>query len=111
MGGTAYASTAQTKKTPKIRPILDQVLLKRSKNETLTPGGLVIPESAQEKSVTAEVLAVGEGAFSPAGVRIPLSVKPGDVVILSKWGGTEVSVEDNEYMFLREEEILGVKEI
>lgn len=93
-----------------IRPLYDRIVVKRLETETTTPGGIVIPDNAKEKPITAEVIAVGVGKTLENGtVRAP-SVKPGDKVLIGKYAGTEVKVAGDERVVLREDEILAVLE-
>lgn len=93
-----------------IRPLHDRVVVKRLETETTTPGGIVIPDNAKEKPITAEVVAVGGGKPLDNGEKRALSVKVGDRVLIGKYSGTEVKVAGVEHVVLREDEILGVLE-
>ena len=90
------------------RPLGDRVLVRRVKEEEKTKGGIIIPDTAKEKPQQAEVVAVGSGRLLENGDRVPLSVKPGDRVLLGKWSGTDVKIDGEEYLILKEDEILGV---
>jgi len=92
----------------KIRPLGEKILVKRKEAESQTASGIYLPESAKDKPQEAEVLAVGEGKLLENGERAPFQVKVGDTVLLSKWGGTEVTVEDEEYLILNEDDVLGI---
>jgi len=92
----------------KIRPLHDRVLVKRVEEETKTAGGIIIPDSAKEKPTKGEVVAVGAGARDESGKIVPLDVKEGDTVLFAKWGGTEVTVEGDELLIMKESDILGV---
>ncbi len=92
----------------KLRPLHDRVLVKRLEEEEQSRGGIIIPDSAKEKPQQAEVVAVGNGKLSEEGDVIPLVVKPGDRILFGKYGGSEIRVEGQEYLILREDEILGV---
>ena len=92
------------------RPLHDRVLLKRIAAEEKTPGGIIIPDTAKEKPVEGEVLAVGPGARDEAGRVQPLDVKVGDRVLFGKWSGTEVRIEGEDRLILKESDILGVIE-
>jgi chaperonin GroES len=94
----------------KLNPLHDNVIVKREKSEEKTPGGLLIPTTAAEKSTFAEVLAVGKGIITDAGVLIPVGVKPGQKVLLKKNRGVEVTVEAETYLIVKEDDILGVIE-
>ena len=92
----------------KVRPLGEKVLLKRSESEEKTAGGIVLPDAAKEKPQRATVLAVGDGKLLDSGQRSPLSVKRNDQVLLSKWGGTEIKIDGDEYLILDESDILAV---
>ena len=92
----------------KVRPLHDRVLIKRIEEEESIRGGIIIPDSAKEKPQEAEVVAVGSGKRLEDGTVIPLEVKEGDRVLFGKYSGTEIKLEDEDYLILREDEILGV---
>ena len=92
----------------KIRPLHDRVLVKRVEEETKTAGGIIIPDSAKEKPTKGEIVAVGAGARDESGKVVPLDVKEGDTILFAKWGGTEVEVEGQELLIMKESDILGV---
>ena len=92
----------------KISPVNDRILVKRLSEEVMTKGGIIIPDSAQEKPAEGEIVAVGPGKMDDKGKRMPVGVKVGDKVLFSKYGGTEVKIEGEDYMFMREDDILGV---
>ncbi len=94
----------------KIRPLHDRVLVKRLEEEDKTKGGIIIPDSAKEKPIMGKVVAVGKGKVREDGTIAPLDVKKGDKVLFSKYGGTDVTVGDEEVLILREDDILGVVE-
>jgi chaperonin GroES len=94
----------------KIRPLHDRVLVKRLEEEAKTKGGIIIPDSAKEKPIMGKIVAVGKGKVKEDGTVAPLDVKKGDKVLFSKYGGTDVKVGDDEYLILREDDILGVVE-
>ena len=94
----------------KIRPLQDRVIVKRIEEEEKTKGGIIIPDTAKEKPQEGEVVAVGKGKKTEEGKVIPLDVKAGDRILFGKYSGTEIKVEDQEYLILREEEVLGVIE-
>jgi chaperonin GroES len=96
--------------TMKIRPLHDRVIVKRWEEEKTSPGGIVIPDSAAEKPIKGEVIAVGNGKVLDSGERIELAVKPGDKVLFGKYSGTEVKVDGEEYLVMREDDIMGVLE-
>jgi chaperonin GroES len=93
-----------------IRPLHDRVVVRRIEEERTSPGGIVIPDSAAEKPVQGEVLAVGAGKILDSGERRPLDVKVGDRVLFGKYSGTEVKVSGQEVLVMREEDIMGVIE-
>jgi chaperonin GroES len=92
----------------KIKPLGDKVLVKRTEPETKTASGIYLPESAKEKPQEAQVIAVGQGRLLENGERLPFQVKKGDKVLLNKWGGSDVKIEDEEYLIVTEDDILGV---
>ena len=89
-------------------PLHDRVLLRRIEAEEKTPGGIIIPDTAKEKPVEAEVMAVGRGARDESGRIVPLDVKVGDRVLFGKWTGTDVIIDGEERLIVKESEILGV---
>ena len=91
-----------------IRPLHDRVVVKRLEEEQTTPGGIVIPDTAKEKPQTGEVLAVGEGRVLDDGKVVPLDVKVGDKVLFGKYSGTEVTLGEEDYLIMREDDILAV---
>ncbi len=91
-----------------IKPLHDKVLIQRVENETTSAGGIIIPDSAQEKTQIGIVKAVGQGKFNSDGTLRPLNVKAGDSVLFGKFSGTEIKLEGQEYLIIREEEILGI---
>jgi len=92
------------------RPLHDRVVVKRVKEEEKTRGGIIIPDTAQEKPQEGEVIAVGPGARDEDGERIPLDVKVGDRVLFGKWSGTEVKIDGEELLIMKESDIMGVLE-
>jgi chaperonin GroES len=92
------------------RPLHDRVLVRRLEVEEKTRGGIIIPDTAKEKPVEGEVLAVGPGARDEAGRIVPLDVKVGDRVLFGKWAGTEVLIDGEERIIMKESDILGVVE-
>jgi len=95
----------------KFRPLHDRVLLKRIESEGKTAGGIIIPDTAKEKPMEAEVIAVGPGAYNENGAgRVALDVKEGDIVLVSKWGGTEITVDGQELLVVKESDIMGIVE-
>ena len=94
-----------------IRPLQDRVLIKRVETkEEEVRGGIVIPDSAKEKPQEGEVVAVGEGKVLDSGTRVEMSVKPGDRILFGKYAGSEVKIDDVEYLIMREDEVLGILE-
>ena len=94
----------------KFRPLHDRVLVRRVEQDEKTPGGIIIPDTAKEKPMQAEVLAVGEGARNEDGKLQLLSVKVGDVVLFGKWSGTEVRVNGEDLLIMKESDIMGIVE-
>lgn len=89
-------------------PLKDRVLIKRRDQEDRSPGGIIIPDTAKEKPIEGEVLAVGPGIRDDNGTIHPLDVKVGDRVLFGKWGGTEIKLEGQEYIVLKEQDIMGI---
>jgi len=96
--------------TATIRPLYDRVLIKRLENEQMTAGGIIIPDTAQEKTQLGAVVATGEGKLMNDGSIRPLKIKQGDKIIFGKYSGTEIKLGNDEFLMLREEELLGVVE-
>jgi chaperonin GroES len=94
----------------KIRPLQDRVIVKRLEEEEKTKGGIIIPDTAKEKPQEGKVIAVGKGKVTDEGKVIPLDVKAGDRILFGKYAGTEVKIEGEEHLIMREEDILGVIE-
>jgi chaperonin GroES len=92
----------------RIRPLNDRILVKRVEEETVTKGGLIIPDTAKEKPQRGEVIAVGPGKMTEDGKRNPPEVKAGDIVLFAKYAGTEIKIDGMEHVFMREDDILGV---
>lgn len=90
------------------KPLHDRVLVKRVQSDEKTKGGLIIPDSAKEKPAEGEVVAVGEGARKDSGELIPMSVKKGDRILFGKWSGTEVVLNGEELLIMKESDILGI---
>ena len=93
----------------KIKPLADRLVVKPIEREEVTKGGIVLPDTAKEKPQEGKVLAVGPGRLSEDGKRIAMDIKVGDIVIYAKYGGTEVKIEDEELVILRESDILAKK--
>ena len=94
----------------KFRPLHDRVVVKRIDEDAKTKGGIIIPDTAKEKPQQGEVVAVGPGARDEAGKVVPLDVKPGDRVLFGKWSGTEVKIDGEDLLIMKESDILGVLE-
>lgn len=94
----------------KIRPLQDRVIVKRVEEEEKTKGGIIIPDSAKEKPLEGKVVAVGNGKVLEDGKVRPLDVKPDDRILFSKYAGTEIKIEGEDFLMLREDDILGVIE-
>jgi chaperonin GroES len=94
----------------KLRPLQDQILVQRVKEDEKTKGGIIIPDTAKEKPIEGKVIAAGYGKLSEEGKRIALEVKKGDRILFGKYSGTEVKIEDEEYLIMREDDVLGVIE-
>ena len=93
----------------KLQPMADRVIVKPIEREDVTKGGIVLPDTAKEKPQEGKVMAVGPGRLSEDGKRIAMDVKVGDIVIYAKYGGTEIKIEDEELVILRESDILAKK--
>jgi chaperonin GroES len=94
----------------KIRPLHDRILIKRQEEKETRKGGIIIPDSAKEKPQEGKVIAVGNGKVNDDGKKIPLDVKTGDKILFGKYSGSEVTLDDVEYLILREEDILCILE-
>jgi chaperonin GroES len=94
----------------KIKPLHDRVVVRRIEEEQRTPGGVIIPDTAKEKPMQGEVLAVGPGARDESGKRIQPDVKAGDTVLFGKWSGTEVKIDGDELLIMKESDIMGIIE-
>jgi len=94
----------------KLRPLQDRILVKRVEEETTTKGGIIIPDTAKEKPAEGVVTAVGIGKIGEDGKRIALEIKKGDKILFSKYGGTEVKIEGEEFLIMREDDVLGIIE-
>ena len=93
-----------------LRPLYDRIVVKRKEAGEQVRGGIIIPDTAKEKPQEAEVIAVGEGKWSDDGKRMKLDVKKGDTVLIGKYSGTDIKLEDVEYTILREDEVLAIVE-
>ena len=94
----------------KLRPLQDRILVKRVEEEEKTKGGIIIPDTAKEKPAEGKVEAVGNGKVGDDGKRIPVELKKGDRILFGKYSGSEVKIEDKEYLIMREDDVLGVIE-
>ena len=92
----------------KFRPLHDRVLVRRVESDEKTPGGIIIPDTAQEKPMEGEVVEVGSGARDENGKLVPLDVKKGDKILFGKWSGTEVKMSGEEYLIMKESDIMGI---
>src|SRR5687768_18332241 len=94
----------------KFRPLHDRVVVRRVEEDTKTKGGIIIPDTAQEKPMQGEVIAVGPGGRDETGKLIPIDVKAGETILFGKWSGTEVKIDGVEYLIIKESDIMGVIE-
>ena len=92
----------------KIQPLADRVIVKPIEQEETTQGGIILPDTAKEKPIEGNVVAVGEGRYTDDGKKIDMSVKVGDKVLYGKYSGTEVTIEGDDYLIMRESDILGI---
>ena len=94
----------------KIRPLHDRLLVERLEEKEVKKGGIIIPDTAKEKPQEARVIAVGKGKVTDEGKKIPLDVKAGDKILFGKYSGSEVKIDDKEYLIMREEDVLAILE-
>ena len=94
----------------KIRPLYDRILVKRLETGEMKKGGIIIPDTAKEKPMEAEVVAVGKGKVNEEGKQFPLDVKKGDRILIGKYAGTEIKIDNEDLVIMREEEVLGILE-
>jgi chaperonin GroES len=94
----------------KLKPLQDRILVQRVEEETKTKGGIIIPDTAKEKPAEGKVIAVGSGKIGDDGKRIPLEIKKGDRVLFGKYSGSEVKIDGEEYLIMREDDVLGIVE-
>jgi len=94
----------------KVKPLHDRILVRRIEEEEKTKGGIIIPDSAKEKPQEGKVVAVGEGKMLDNGTKVPLTVKVGDKILFGKYSGTEIKIEGEEHLILREDDVLGIVE-
>jgi chaperonin GroES len=92
----------------KLRPLQDRILVQRVEEETKTKGGIIIPDTAKEKPAEGKVVAVGNGKLGEDGKRVALEIKAGDRILFGKYSGTEVKIDGEEYLIMREDDVLGV---
>ena len=91
----------------KVEPIGDRIIVRRAPEKELTKGGLIIPETAKERPAEGEVISVGPGRLLESGARSPIMIDPGDKVLFGKWSGSPIEVDGDEFVILREDEVLG----
>jgi chaperonin GroES len=94
----------------KFRPLHDRVVVRRIESDDRTAGGIIIPDTAKEKPQEGEIIAVGPGARDESGKLIPLDVKAGDRILFGKWSGTEVKIDGQEYLIMKESDVMGIVE-
>lgn len=94
----------------KLRPLQDRILVQRVEEEATTRGGIIIPDTAKEKPIEGKVIAVGKGKIGDDGKRIALEIKKGDRILFSKYGGSDIKIEGEEYLIMREDDVLGIIE-
>jgi chaperonin GroES len=94
----------------KFRPLHDRVVVRRIESEAKSAGGIIIPDTAQEKPQEGEIIAAGPGARDEAGKLVPLDVKPGDRILFGKWSGTEVKIDGEDLLIMKESDVMGVIE-
>jgi len=94
----------------KVRPLQDRVIVKRVEEEEITKGGIIIPDTAKEKPIEGKVIAVGKGKLTEDGKKLPLEVKKGDRVLFGKYAGTEIQIDGEENLIMREDDIVAVIE-
>jgi chaperonin GroES len=94
----------------KVRPLHDRLIVKRLEEEEKTKGGIIIPDTAKEKPVEGKVIAVGTGKLKEDGTKIPMELKVGDRVLFTKYGGTEIKIDGEEYLMMKEDDILAIIE-
>lgn len=94
----------------KVRPLHDRVIVKRMEGEEKTKGGIIIPDTAKEKPVEGKVVAVGDGRITEDGKKLPLEVKAGDRILFGKYAGTEIKIDGEEHLIMREDDIIAIVE-
>jgi chaperonin GroES len=119
MGGWTHGGSPKTGKFPfcnseveamKFRPLHDRVVVRRIEENTKTAGGIIIPDTVKEKPMQGEIVAIGPGARDEAGKLVPLDVKKGDKILFGKWSGTEVKIDGEELLIMKDSDILGIIE-
>jgi chaperonin GroES len=108
--GTGQRARHQGENAMKFRPLHDRVVVRRVEEDNKTKGGIIIPDTAQEKPMQGEVIAVGPGGRDENGKLIPIDVKVGETILFGKWSGTEVKIDGVEYLIMKESDIMGVIE-
>jgi chaperonin GroES len=109
-GARPGRSPPQEEERTKIRPLHDRLLVERLEEKEVKKGGIIIPDTAKEKPQEARVIAVGTGKVTDEGKKIPLDVKAGDKILFGKYSGSEVKIDDKEYLIMREEDVLAILE-
>ena len=94
----------------RIRPLRDRIIVKRLEEEEKTKGGIIIPDTAKEKPIEGKVIAVGDGKIKEDGTKIPMEVKKGDRILFAKYAGTEVKIEGEEHLMMKEDDVLAIIE-
>ncbi len=94
----------------KVRPLYDRIIVQRLEEEEKTKGGIIIPDTAKEKPIEGRVIAVGAGRIKKDGTKMPLEIKKGDRVLFAKYGGNEIKMDGEEYLMMKEEDILAIIE-
>jgi chaperonin GroES len=107
--GPPYAPASE-RTHMKFRPLHDRVVIRRAEGDLKSKGGIIIPDTAKEKPQEGEVIAVGPGSRDESGKLIPLDVKPGDLILFSKWSGTEVKIDHEDLLIMEETDIMGIVE-
>jgi chaperonin GroES len=105
-----YSQARKENESMKLRPLQDRIIVKRLEEENVTAGGILIPDTAKEKPQRGEIVNVGKGKVTEDGKVLPMDVKPGDKVLFGKYAGTEIKIEGEDYLIMREDDILGVIE-
>jgi chaperonin GroES len=92
----------------KVRPLRDRIIVKRLEEEEKTKGGIIIPDTAKEKPIEGKVIAVGDGKIKEDGTKISMEIKKGDRVLFAKYGGTEIKIDGEEYLMMKEDDVLAI---